>query len=125
MSASGQGSAIHSSVAGARLGNAASPLYNTIAIECGAIRPPQALTVGCRSSRVPKAARKAGDLMDILTTLLLLAMLATLGALVVGLAGFFHGGEFNRKYGNKLMQARVALQAVAVIILLVLLVSHG
>ena len=34
--------------------------------------------------------------MTILTTLLLIAMLATLGALVVGLAGFFHGGEFNR-----------------------------
>ena len=63
--------------------------------------------------------------MNILTTLLLLAMFATLAALVIGLAGFFHGGEFNRKYGNKLMQARVALQAVAVIILLVLLVSHG
>jgi Hypoxia induced protein conserved region len=63
--------------------------------------------------------------MDFLTALLLLAMFATLGALVVGLAGFFHGGEFNRKYGNKMMQARVALQAVAVIILLVLLVSHG
>jgi hypothetical protein len=63
--------------------------------------------------------------MSILTTLLLLAMFATLAALVIGLAGFFHGGEFNRKYGNKLMQARVALQAVAVIILLMLLVSHG
>jgi hypothetical protein len=66
-----------------------------------------------------------GTSMNFLTTLLLIAMLATLGALAVGLAGFFHGGEFNRKYGNKLMQARVALQAVAVIILLMLLVSHG
>ena len=53
------------------------------------------------------------------------AMLATLGALVVGLAGFFHGGEFNRKYGNKLMQARVALQAVAVVLLLMLLLGVG
>ena len=48
--------------------------------------------------------------MNILTALLLIAMLATLGALIVGLAGFFHGGEFNRKYSNKLMQARVALR---------------
>jgi hypothetical protein len=46
--------------------------------------------------------------MTLLTTLLLIAMLATLGVLAVGLAGFFHGGEFKRKYGNKLMQARVA-----------------
>ena len=63
--------------------------------------------------------------MDLLTTLLLIAMLATLGALVVGLAGFLYGGEFNRKYGNKLMQARVALQAVAVVLLLMLLLGVG
>lgn len=63
--------------------------------------------------------------MSTLSILLLIAMLATLGVLAVGLAGFFKGGEFNRKYGNRLMQARVALQAVAVVILLVLLVTHG
>jgi hypothetical protein len=63
--------------------------------------------------------------MTVLTTLLLIAMLATLGALVVGLAAFFHGGEFNRKYGNKLMQARVALQAIAVLLLLMLLLGVG
>ena len=63
--------------------------------------------------------------MTLLTTLLLIAMLATLGALVVGLAGFFHGGEFNRKYGNKLMQTRVALQAIAVLLLLVILLTNA
>jgi hypothetical protein len=63
--------------------------------------------------------------MTFLTILLLIAMLATLGALVVGLAGFFHGGEFNRKYGNKLMQARVAFQALAVLVLLMLLLGVG
>jgi len=63
--------------------------------------------------------------MTLLTTLLLIAMLATLGALVVGLAGFFQGGEFNRKYGNKLMQARVALQAIAVVLLLVILITNA
>jgi hypothetical protein len=63
--------------------------------------------------------------MNSLTILLLIAMFATLGVLVVGLAGFFRGGEFNRKYGNKLMQARVALQAVAVVLLLVILVTAG
>ena len=63
--------------------------------------------------------------MDFLTVLLLLAMLATVGALVLGIGSFFKGGEFNRKYGNKLMQARVAFQAIAVVILLILLVSHN
>jgi Hypoxia induced protein conserved region len=61
--------------------------------------------------------------MTVLTTLLLIAMLATLGVLAVGLAGFFHGGEFNRKYGNKLMQARVALQAIAIMLLLAILIT--
>ena len=63
--------------------------------------------------------------MDFLTVLLLLAMLATLGALAVGIGAFFRGGEFNRKYGNKLMQARVAFQAIAVVILLILLITHN
>ena len=73
----------------------------------------------------PGAQREGRHVMDLLTTLLLIAMLATLGALVVGLAGFFCGGEFNRKYSNKLMQARVALQAVAVVLLLMLLLGVG
>ena len=55
--------------------------------------------------------------MDILTILLLIAMLATLAVLVVGLVGFFRGGEFNAKYGNRLMRARVAFQAVALVLL--------
>ncbi|MGH6905414.1 MAG: twin transmembrane helix small protein [Geminicoccaceae bacterium] len=63
--------------------------------------------------------------MTLLTTLLVLAMAATLGVLVIGLAGFFQGGEFNRKYGNKLMQARVALQAIAVLLLLVILITNA
>jgi hypothetical protein len=61
--------------------------------------------------------------MNVLTVLLLLAMLATLGVLIVGLAGFFQGGEFNRKYGNKLMRARVAFQALAVVLLLIILAT--
>jgi hypothetical protein len=52
-------------------------------------------------------------------------MCATLVVLIVGLVGFFQGGEFNRKYGNKLMRARVALQAVAVLLLLAVLVTAG
>jgi hypothetical protein len=63
--------------------------------------------------------------MNVLTILLLIAMMATLGVLIVGLAGFFHGGAFNARYGNKLMQARVALQAVAVLLLLAILVTSG
>jgi Hypoxia induced protein conserved region len=76
------------------------------------------VTAGLRQTRLARP-------MSILTSLLLLAMCATLAVLIVGLVGFFLGGEFNAKYGNKLMRARVALQAVAVVLLLAVLVSAG
>lgn len=53
------------------------------------------------------------------TYLLPLALLAVLAALGLGVIGLLRGGEFNRKYGNRLMRARVAAQALAVILLLV------
>lgn len=45
--------------------------------------------------------------------LMTIAMLAVLGVLLIGVFGMAKGGSFNKKYGNKLMQARVILQAVA------------
>jgi hypothetical protein len=55
--------------------------------------------------------------MNPLAILLLIAMLATAGVLLVGLIGFFRGGAFNEKYGNRLMRARVGLQFLALLIL--------
>ena len=52
--------------------------------------------------------------MNPLAIVLMLAMLATAGVLFVGLAGFFQGGAFNERYGNRLMRARVGLQLLAV-----------
>lgn len=49
--------------------------------------------------------------------ILALAMLAVLGVLIVGIVSMLKGGEFNKKYGNKLMQARVILQGVALAML--------
>lgn len=46
--------------------------------------------------------------------LLMLFMFATLGVLVIGIGTMFVGGEFNKRYGNKLMVARVTLQALTV-----------
>jgi len=46
--------------------------------------------------------------------------------LVVGVVGMLRGGEFNRKYGNKLMRLRVLLQGVALLmIVLFLLLSSA
>jgi hypothetical protein len=63
--------------------------------------------------------------MNPLPILLVLAMLATAGVLLVGLVGFFRGGAFNEKYGNKLMRARVGLQLLAVLLLGLLFLTQN
>lgn len=60
--------------------------------------------------------------MEIVLNILLgLALVGVVGVLATGLAGFAAGGEFNRKYGNKLMRFRIAAQAFAVLVLVALL----
>ena len=46
--------------------------------------------------------------------LMVLAMIATLGVLVIGLFAMARGGDFNAKYGNRLMWWRVRLQVAAI-----------
>ena len=55
--------------------------------------------------------------MDFLTILIILALIAVLGVLITGIISMFRGGEFNEKYGNKLMQMRVIIQFIAVILI--------
>lgn len=50
-------------------------------------------------------------------TCAILAGLAVVGVLALGLFSMAKGGEFNKKYGNKLMQARVMLQGLALLML--------
>lgn len=45
--------------------------------------------------------------------LMIVAMVAVALTLIVGIVGMIKGGEFNEKYGNKLMRWRVILQGVA------------
>ena len=40
-------------------------------------------------------------------------MFAVLAVMIGGIVSMTKGGEFNEKYGNRLMQARVYLQALA------------
>ena len=52
--------------------------------------------------------------MNIFVLILLgCAMLAVLAVMGIGIVSMIKGGEFNKKYGNKLMQARVMLQGLA------------
>ena len=45
--------------------------------------------------------------------LMAIAMVLVLASLVVGIVAMIKGGEFNKKYGNKLMRMRVTLQGLA------------
>lgn len=51
---------------------------------------------------------------DPLFVLVVIAVLAVVVVLIIGIGGFGKGGEFNRKYANKMMQLRIATQAIAV-----------
>jgi len=44
--------------------------------------------------------------------------LIVLVILMIGIGGFARGGEFNRKYANKLMRMRIIAQALAVLAIL-------
>jgi hypothetical protein len=56
---------------------------------------------------------------------LIALMLATVVVLVIGIVLMARGGEANRKYGNKMMVARVALQGAALAVVVVLLMVRN
>lgn len=56
---------------------------------------------------------------------IVIAMVLTLGVLVAGVIGMATGGEFNRRYANKLMRARVLFQAIAVGLFAIILLLLG
>lgn len=47
--------------------------------------------------------------------IVLILMLATLGVLIAGVSVMMIGGKLNAKYSNKLMVARVGLQALTIL----------
>ena len=56
-----------------------------------------------------------GFLYYLLIPISLLAVLSVLGT---GLYAMFKGGDFNRKYSNKLMRLRITLQFIAIVIIM-------
>lgn len=58
-------------------------------------------------------------LQDPLFLLVVIAVVITAMILFTGIGGFARGGNFNRKYANKIMRARVLAQAVAIALVLV------
>lgn len=66
-------------------------------------------------------------LSDPLFYVVILAAMAVLVILMIGIGGFAKGGEFNRKHANRIMRYRIIAQAVAValVLLFVFLRSGG
>ncbi len=57
--------------------------------------------------------------------MMLLAMAATVGALVWGVIAMARGGEFNAKWSNKMMRYRILFQFIAICVFMVLLTAIG
>lgn len=53
------------------------------------------------------------------------AVLAVLVILMVGVAGFAKGGDFNRKHANRIMRYRIGAQAVAIALILLFIFVRG
>lgn len=47
-----------------------------------------------------------------------IACFVVLAVLLFGIFSFAKGGEFNRKYANKIMRLRIVTQAIAVVLIL-------
>lgn len=56
--------------------------------------------------------------MTILTALVVFALLATIAALVTGIVSMAHGGGFDQRHSHQIMFARVGLQAITLVALL-------
>lgn len=59
----------------------------------------------------------------VLPTLIAIGLFALVAILIIGIFAMVKGGEFNKKYGNKLMQARVILQTLIIFALLAIFYS--
>ncbi len=57
--------------------------------------------------------------MNILTILMLVALLLTVGVLGTGVWSMAHGGEFDRKHSTQLMFARVGMQSITLLLLII------
>ena len=51
--------------------------------------------------------------------IIIMACLLVVIVLMIGLGGFAFGGDFNKKYANKIMRVRILLQAIAILLIIV------
>ena len=54
--------------------------------------------------------------------LIVIALLTVLIVLAIGIIGMLKGGQFNQRYGNKLMRLRVICQGIAIILIILFVI---
>ncbi len=59
--------------------------------------------------------------MDLLTMVIIASLILTAIILFIGVGSMAHGGEFDEKHSDQLMIARVGMQAITLLLLLVAL----
>ncbi len=59
--------------------------------------------------------------MDLLILVVVLALVATVGALIMGLYSMGRGGRYDLEHSERLMYARVGIQGIAVLFIMIAL----
>ncbi len=57
---------------------------------------------------------------SIMPYVIFIFLFAVLVVLSMGIISMLRGGEFNKKWGNKLMRARVILQGISILLIILL-----
>jgi hypothetical protein len=57
--------------------------------------------------------------MTFLNILIILALASVVVVLLLGFYALYRGGEFGRKWSNRLMRYRIAAQAITIILILI------
>ncbi len=59
--------------------------------------------------------------MNLITTLVILALVATVASLAWGITSMVHGGAYDENHSAKLMNGRVLFQGIAILLILLAL----
>ena len=63
-------------------------------------------------------------MQDPMLIVVIIGVLLVAAILAVGIGAFAKGGKFNHKYGNKMMQLRLAAQFGVVVLVLILIAAR-
>lgn len=55
--------------------------------------------------------------MNLLVIMIILALIATIASLIVGVWSMGHGGKFDQEHSNQLMRARLIFQGLALLLM--------